>query len=63
MFPSVKIFFLYPQNLLQNTEIAYILYNDQPPLKDVGDRWEDNSGNRGGHTKGERQSSLALKLA
>ncbi|XP_062278717.1 deoxyribonuclease-2-alpha [Scomber scombrus] len=41
---------LYSQR--KNTEVAYILYNDQPPQKDVGDRWEDNSGSRGGHTKG-----------
>lgn len=41
---------LYSQG--KNKEVAYILYNDQPPLKDVGDRWVDNSGSRGGHTKG-----------
>ncbi|TKS82462.1 Deoxyribonuclease-2-alpha [Collichthys lucidus] len=40
---------LYSQG--KNTEVAYILYNDQQP-EDFGDRWADNSGNRGGHTKG-----------
>ncbi|XP_029307020.1 deoxyribonuclease-2-alpha isoform X2 [Cottoperca gobio] len=40
---------LYSQG--KNTEVAYILYNDQRPLKDLGDRWVDNSGS-GGHTKG-----------
>lgn len=41
---------LYSQG--QNTELAYILYNDQRPPVDFGDRWVDNSGSRGGHTKG-----------
>ncbi|XP_049902161.1 deoxyribonuclease-2-alpha [Epinephelus moara] len=41
---------LYSQG--KNTEVAYILYNDQRPLEDFGDRWVDNSGGRGGHTKG-----------
>ncbi|XP_047454248.1 deoxyribonuclease-2-alpha [Mugil cephalus] len=41
---------LYSQG--KNTEVAYILYNDQPPTEDFGDRWDDNSGSRGGHTKG-----------
>ncbi|KAF1388363.1 hypothetical protein PFLUV_G00089410 [Perca fluviatilis] len=40
---------LYSQG--KNTEVAYILYNDQPP-EDFGDRWVDNSGGSGGHTKG-----------
>lgn len=39
---------------LQNTDIAYILYNDQKPHEDSsGDRWVHNSESRGGHTKGE----------
>ncbi|XP_073341952.1 deoxyribonuclease-2-alpha [Pagrus major] len=41
---------LYSQG--KNTELAYILYNDQKPLVDLGDRWVHNSGSRGGHTKG-----------
>ncbi|XP_053288691.1 deoxyribonuclease-2-alpha [Pleuronectes platessa] len=41
---------LYSQG--KNTEIAYVLYNDQTPKKNLGGRWEDNSGNEGGHTKG-----------
>ncbi|XP_070768353.1 deoxyribonuclease-2-alpha [Enoplosus armatus] len=41
---------LYSQG--KNTEIAYILYNDQRPPVDFGDRWADDSGSRGGHTKG-----------
>ncbi|XP_060905885.1 deoxyribonuclease-2-alpha [Labrus mixtus] len=36
----------------KNTELAYILYNDQRPPQDFGGRWFDNSGSRGGHTKG-----------
>ncbi|TDH11378.1 hypothetical protein EPR50_G00060350 [Perca flavescens] len=40
---------LYSQG--KNTEVAYILYNDQPP-EDFGDRWVDNGGGSGGHTKG-----------
>ncbi|XP_020496092.2 deoxyribonuclease-2-alpha [Labrus bergylta] len=36
----------------KNTELAYILYNDQRPSQDFGGRWFDNSGSRGGHTKG-----------
>ena len=43
----------------QNTEVAYILYNDQKPSEDLGDRWVDNSGSKGGHTKGELQSGPA----
>lgn len=39
----------------QNTEHAYILYNDQRPPVDSGDRWIHNSGSSGGHTKGERK--------
>ncbi|XP_028984101.1 deoxyribonuclease-2-alpha [Betta splendens] len=41
---------LYSQG--KNTEVAYILYNDQKPPEDFGDRWEDNSRSREGHTKG-----------
>uniref|UniRef100_UPI0037E91075 deoxyribonuclease-2-alpha n=1 Tax=Semicossyphus pulcher TaxID=241346 RepID=UPI0037E91075 len=41
---------LYSQG--KNSELAYILYNDQRPPQDFGDRWDDNSGSRGGHTKG-----------
>ncbi|XP_041650302.1 deoxyribonuclease-2-alpha [Cheilinus undulatus] len=41
---------LYSQG--KNTEVAYILYNDQRPPQDFGDRWVDNSGSSGGHTKG-----------
>lgn len=42
---------LYAQG--KNTEIAYILYNDQKPQEDSsGDRRVDNGGSRGGHTKG-----------
>lgn len=41
---------LYSQK--KSTEVAYILYNDQKPSEDFGDRWADNSGSRGGHTKG-----------
>ncbi|KAL3059975.1 deoxyribonuclease-2-alpha [Trematomus bernacchii] len=41
---------LYSQG--ENTEVAYILYNDQKPSEDLGDRWVDNSGSKGGHTKG-----------
>ncbi|KAI3361344.1 hypothetical protein L3Q82_013521 [Scortum barcoo] len=41
---------LYSQG--KDTEVAYILYNDQRPPVDFGDRWADNSGSRGGHTKG-----------
>lgn len=41
---------LYSQG--QNTELAYILYNDQRPPVDSGDRWLHNSGSSGGHTKG-----------
>ncbi|XP_070690821.1 deoxyribonuclease-2-alpha [Pempheris klunzingeri] len=36
----------------KNTDVAYILYNDQKPLEDSGDTWVDNSGSRRGHTKG-----------
>lgn len=45
-------------NSSQNTEVAYILYNDQRPPVDYGDRWVENGGNRGGHTKGEDQVKL-----
>lgn len=41
---------LYSQG--QSTEVAYILYNDQRPLEEFGDRRVDNSGRKGGHTKG-----------
>ncbi|XP_068426118.1 deoxyribonuclease-2-alpha [Clinocottus analis] len=41
---------LYSQG--QNTDIAYILYNDQKPTEDFGDRLVGDSGGRGGHTKG-----------
>ncbi|XP_026172480.1 deoxyribonuclease-2-alpha [Mastacembelus armatus] len=41
---------LYSQG--KNTEVAYILYNDQRPPEDLGDRWFDNSGSSCGHTKG-----------
>ncbi|XP_074539475.1 deoxyribonuclease-2-alpha [Halichoeres trimaculatus] len=41
---------LYSQG--KNTEFAYILYNDQRPTQDFGDRWGQNSGSSGGHTKG-----------
>ncbi|XP_029360040.1 deoxyribonuclease-2-alpha isoform X2 [Echeneis naucrates] len=41
---------LYSQR--KSTDLAYILYNDQSPPDDFGDRWVDNSGSRGGHTKG-----------
>ncbi|XP_076593493.1 deoxyribonuclease-2-alpha [Chaetodon auriga] len=41
---------LYSQG--KSTEVAYILYNDQKPPADFGDRWVDNSGSSGGHTKG-----------
>ncbi|XP_022055294.1 deoxyribonuclease-2-alpha [Acanthochromis polyacanthus] len=41
---------LYTQK--KGTDLAYILYNDQKPSQDFDDRWADNSGNGGGHTKG-----------
>lgn len=41
---------LYSQG--KNTELAYILYNDQRPPVDFGDRWVDNGGGEKGHTKG-----------
>lgn len=41
---------LYSQG--KNADVAYILYNDQKPPADSGDRWDDNSGSSGGHTKG-----------
>ncbi|XP_042346305.1 deoxyribonuclease-2-alpha [Plectropomus leopardus] len=41
---------LYSQG--KNTEVAYILYNDQRPPENFGDRWVNNSESRGGHTKG-----------
>ncbi|XP_034554438.1 deoxyribonuclease-2-alpha [Notolabrus celidotus] len=41
---------LYSQG--KNTELAYILYNDQRPAQDFGDRWVHNSGSSKGHTKG-----------
>ncbi|XP_062255377.1 deoxyribonuclease-2-alpha [Platichthys flesus] len=39
---------LYSQG--KSTEVAYVLYNDQTPSKNLGGRWKDN--NEGGHTKG-----------
>lgn len=48
-------FFFFACHLSQNTELAYILYNDQKPPVDFSDRWVDNSGSRRGHTKGEHQ--------
>lgn len=49
---TVKNLFVFV--FLQNTDIAYILYNDQKPHEDSsGDRWVHNSESRGGHTKGE----------
>ncbi|XP_069571177.1 LOW QUALITY PROTEIN: deoxyribonuclease-2-alpha [Brachyistius frenatus] len=36
----------------QSAEVAYILYNDQKPADEFGDRLGDDSGNSGGHTKG-----------
>ncbi|XP_015228389.1 PREDICTED: deoxyribonuclease-2-alpha-like [Cyprinodon variegatus] len=41
---------LYPQE--KNSELAYILYNDQKPVGQFGDRWTESSGNGRGHTKG-----------
>ncbi|PWA24979.1 hypothetical protein CCH79_00015469 [Gambusia affinis] len=41
---------LYSQE--KNSEVAYILYNDQPPSEEFGGRWAEGSGSRGGHTKG-----------
>lgn len=41
---------LYSQG--KNADVAYILYNDQRPTVDSGDRWDDNSGSSRGHTKG-----------
>ncbi|KAM6994456.1 deoxyribonuclease-2-alpha [Tautogolabrus adspersus] len=43
---------LYSQG--KNTELAYILYNDQRPPQDFGGRWVDSSSSssNGGHTKG-----------
>uniref|UniRef100_UPI003AADF338 deoxyribonuclease-2-alpha n=1 Tax=Centroberyx gerrardi TaxID=166262 RepID=UPI003AADF338 len=41
---------LYTQG--KNTEVAYILYNDQRPAEAFGDRWVGDAGSRGGHTKG-----------
>ncbi|AWP15634.1 putative deoxyribonuclease-2-alpha [Scophthalmus maximus] len=41
---------LYSQG--KNSEVAYILYNDQRPTEDGGGRRVDNSGSSGGHTKG-----------
>lgn len=40
--------------LFQNTELAYILYNDQAPTVALGDRWGGKGGSRGGHTKGKQ---------
>lgn len=40
----------------QNSEVAYILYNDQKPSEEFGGRW---AGSSGGHTKG-KASSLSL---
>ncbi|KAG7475661.1 deoxyribonuclease-2-alpha [Solea senegalensis] len=41
---------LYSQG--KNTELAYILYNDQKPTEVRGNRWESSSGSKRGHTKG-----------
>ncbi|XP_056237869.1 deoxyribonuclease-2-alpha isoform X1 [Seriola aureovittata] len=42
---------LYSQG--KSREVAYILYNDQRPPEDFGDRWVVNTGRSGGgHTKG-----------
>ncbi|XP_030014096.1 deoxyribonuclease-2-alpha [Sphaeramia orbicularis] len=41
---------LYTQT--KNTEVAYILYNDQRPPKGVSDRWLDDGDSSRGHTKG-----------
>ncbi|KAM4601038.1 deoxyribonuclease-2-alpha [Polymixia lowei] len=41
---------LYAQQ--KSAEVAYILYNDQRPPRDPGARWLDDTGSRGGHTKG-----------
>ncbi|XP_047216981.1 deoxyribonuclease-2-alpha isoform X3 [Girardinichthys multiradiatus] len=41
---------LYSQE--KNSEVAFILYNDQKPAEEFGGRWAESSGNRGGHTKG-----------
>uniref|UniRef100_A0A3B5B0E7 Deoxyribonuclease-2-alpha n=1 Tax=Stegastes partitus TaxID=144197 RepID=A0A3B5B0E7_9TELE len=43
--------------LYSQGKLAYILYNDQKPSEDFGDRWVDDGGSRGGHTKGESRSS------
>ncbi|MED6242796.1 hypothetical protein ATANTOWER_009866 [Ataeniobius toweri] len=42
---------LYSQE--KNSEVAFILYNDQKPAEEFGGRWAESSGNRGGHTKGQ----------
>ncbi|KAM8870783.1 deoxyribonuclease-2-alpha isoform 2-T3 [Spinachia spinachia] len=41
---------LYPRG--QNTDVAYVLYNDQRPEDDFGDPRAAGSSKRGGHTKG-----------
>ncbi|XP_058504644.1 deoxyribonuclease-2-alpha isoform X2 [Solea solea] len=41
---------LYSQG--KNTELAYILYNDQKPTEVRGNRWVGSSGSNRGHTKG-----------
>lgn len=37
----------------QNSEVAYILYNDQPPSEEFGGRWAEGSRSSRGHTKGQ----------
>ncbi|XP_014829840.1 PREDICTED: deoxyribonuclease-2-alpha-like isoform X1 [Poecilia mexicana] len=41
---------LYSQE--KNSEVAYILYNDQQPSGEFGGRWAEGSGSSKGHTKG-----------
>ncbi|XP_061574532.1 deoxyribonuclease-2-alpha [Cololabis saira] len=41
---------LYSQR--KGSEVAYVLYNDQPPSGEFGDRWADSGESSGGHTKG-----------
>ncbi|KAM4580788.1 deoxyribonuclease-2-alpha isoform 2-T2 [Odontesthes bonariensis] len=36
----------------KKSEVAYILYNDQRPAEESGDRWDNTSRGSGGHTKG-----------
>lgn len=56
-FVPIKAYFLYVKHtsaiFTQNTEVAYILYNDQEPPEYFGAKLVDNSGSRAGHTKGE----------